>query len=68
MYLELRGQELDVERRTYEQLLSRLDRQVEPERSNTLRTLVASPGRADNSVVIRGFTPNCQNTSGSGMI
>jgi polysaccharide biosynthesis transport protein len=56
MDLELRSQELKVERQTYLQLLSLLDRQIEPERSVTLRTLVATPGMASNSVVMRLYS------------
>jgi polysaccharide biosynthesis transport protein len=56
MDLELRSQELAAERRTFQQLLSQLDRQNDSDRKNTLRTLIAFPGMAGNAVVLQLYS------------
>lgn len=53
MLLDIRREELDAERRMLQSLLGRLDNSTGEARWEVLRTLVSSPGIADNPVVSR---------------
>jgi capsular exopolysaccharide synthesis family protein len=49
--LDIRREELDADRRMFQTLLERVDGSTEAERWEVLRTLVSSPGIAENPVV-----------------
>jgi uncharacterized protein involved in exopolysaccharide biosynthesis/transposase-like protein len=53
MVLDIRREELDAERRMYQALLDRLDAPTDEARWDVLRTLVSSPGIAENPAVSR---------------